>query len=122
MRPARPTNGDVRRQAAQGELQNAAARRLRRDIAELLAVPAFRRYAAHLVYGKCGVKKGHWHPNAEIHRTAARNDLGVEILTELAAVDPAGFIQLELEHVHRMAEELELAPSTTQGEDDAEAP
>ena len=114
---SRPTQ-DQARKAAQDEGRTAADRELRRAVTALLARPEFRLYMAHVVYGRCGLKRGNaWRRDSEIHREAARRDLAVELLGELAGIDPEGFIRLEQEHVHRMAEELDLTPKTQELDD-----
>ena len=115
---SRPTQ-DQKRHAAQEEGRTQADRELRRAVTRLLATPDFRLYLAHVVYGRCGLKRGNaWRRDSEIHREAARRDLAVELLGELAGIDPEGFIRLEQEHVHRMAQELDLATSTQERDDD----
>jgi hypothetical protein len=100
-----------RQQRSQSEIDKEALRQLRRDVTELLGQPAFRRYVAHLVYGRAGLKKaGAWKSNAEIHKVAAERDFAANILGELQFHAPKGFVLLEQEHVNRMAEELELLP------------
>ncbi len=88
-----------------------ALRQLRRDITALLQREEFRRYVAHLVYGRAGLKKpSAYRPNSEVYKIAAQRDFAAELLAELQAHDPRGFVLLEMEHVNRMAEELELLP------------
>jgi hypothetical protein len=110
---------DPKVQGAKDAKAKDAAKQLRRDVVKLLAVPEFRRYVAHVVYGKLGLKRDPWRLNAgETARAAARAGVAAELLAELGGLDPQGFILLEQEHVNRMAAELEL-PATTEEQDDA---
>lgn len=110
---------DPRVQAQREERQVLAARQFRKDVIELLHVPAFRRYMAHVVYGRLELKKSPWRPNAgDTAKAAARAGVAAELLQELGQVDRQGFILLEQEHVNRMAEELELLEPSQEKSDD----
>jgi hypothetical protein len=107
-------------EAERAQAAKDAKRQLQRDVIELLQVPAFRRYIAYRIFDSCGLGKKLWRRDAELHAFAARHDVGVEMRDELLFLDAKGFAVLEQERIHRTVQELELAASSNQGDDDVQ--
>jgi hypothetical protein len=116
-----PKTTDPRRKERQERREKDFLSELRGDLVALSQDVRFRRYMAHLVYGRLSLKRGGaWRRDSEIHREAARRDAAAEILAELAEHAPQGFIRLEQEHITRMAEELGRVQQFTEESSDAE--
>ena len=102
--PEGPTS-DPRLAAAQQALREQGERQRRKDIVELLSLPAFRRYMGEMV-GAWQTRRV-WRGNAEINVFAARHDLGVEIFEEFSDVDTSAYLLLRHEQLKRVAQERE---------------
>lgn len=107
--------GDVRLQGAKDDRMRQLAIQLQRDVMKLGTLPEFHRYMAHVFFGRLGLKKDPWRPNAgETAKASARVGAASELLAELGALDPATADSIEMAHLTRQREERELAAALTQ--------
>lgn len=97
--------------AAREDAKTAYERRVRGAIIRLLKTPDFRFYMAHLIWGRLGLERF-----VETDGHKARHNAAVLIRDELSRLDPAGFVQLGVEHVKAQAEELEVELPTAEEE------
>lgn len=110
-----PATADERRNRWQQDHAQQLAVQLQRDAMKLGTLPEFHRYMAHILFGRLGLKKDPWRPNAgETARAAARTGAASEILGELHALDPACGEGVEQAHLTRQREERELAAAFNQ--------
>lgn len=110
---------DPRVRAQQEDNERTALRQHRADVVKLLQLPEFRRYVADLCFGYLGVDRLHvWRRDAEMHRAAARHDVGITVLDELAQVDVRAVALLKHEHVDYMAGAAVVDPPTPRENDE----
>jgi hypothetical protein len=98
-------------QRAQSWVNEQRQQEFRRDLQELLASHAFRRWAGATLWSKC-FGPLIWRPGAEIQKFAARHDLGKEITAEMWQVDPEAYLLLEKEQLTRTADDRTLLRET----------
>ena len=67
-----------------------------RDLRAVMATPEGRRTVWRFI-SECGIYKSIFIPSSEIYYRAGRHDLGLWLIAQVTAADPAGFLLMQRE-------------------------
>lgn len=94
--PAVRNAADPRQIRLGEQIEKRRAERFDNAMAAVLNTPAGRTVFAQLIR-RAGVYRSIWHPSAEIHYNAGRQDYGHELMADIIRTSEAGWQQLERE-------------------------